>query len=519
MYIHVVASPLASLTNGSFEQQEWGTLTGWKMSGNLSRSTGSAGASPGIYQIEFNDGNRVPNGKISQVVRTEPGQKYTLNFDAGVFSYVSGQQRIGVTINDLSTDGSTPYSTNYSETHTLSSSGGGVTSWVAGQVTFTAKGFFTELRFSDQSTTTVNIDLLLDHVRLQQTTFASTGIPVVASDAYSTPKNTPLVVTGAGVLANDMDPESNPLVAVKTGNGPLHGSITWSVAGPFTQGGFVYTPDTGFLGADSFSYYATDGIARSEPTTVTITTTPASNVAPFGTPDQFSADQDQVLEISSPGVLANDSDPNFDQLNALLVDGPGHGTVALRPGGGFSYTPQPGYTGPDSFSYRASDGEASSGVATVEIDVLLPSILRNGSFESGADPWQTGLRNVVRGGIYQPTDGARLLEFQSTDDRSGQLIYQSCETDPGQSYTLSFDIAVCSSSTSPHSMEVSMHHFLPGFDYLAGLTFSEPFGLASYGGVDAPPWMRKSFNFRAKASTTSFQLSHVSGLSPGDRIL
>ncbi|RYD24372.1 MAG: tandem-95 repeat protein [Verrucomicrobiaceae bacterium] len=517
--IHVVASPLASLNNGSFELQQWDQPTGWKVSGNLSCSAGIEDGSHGFYRIEFNGGNRVPNGKISQVVRTEPGQKYALSFDAGVLSYGSGHQRMGVKISDLSTDGSTPYSTSYSETHTLTGSGNGVTRWVPGQVTFIAKGFFTELSFSDQSTTTVNIDLLLDYVRLERDTSTVNGVPVVSADAYSTPKNTPLVITGTGVLANDIDPENSPLVAVKTGNGPVHGSLTWSAAGPFTRGGFVYTPDAGFLGIDSFSYYATDGTARSGPTTVTITTTPAPDVAPSAAPDQFSADQDQVLEVLAPGVLANDSDPNFDQLDAILVEGPGHGTLALRPGGGFRYSPQPGYTGPDSFSYRTSDGEASSGVATVEIDVLLPSILRNGSFESGVDPWQTGLRNVGRGGIYQPTDGARLLEFQSTDDRSGQLIYQGCETDPGQSYHLSFDIAVCSSSTNPHSMEVSMHHFLPGFDYLAGLTFSETFGLASYGGVDAPPWLRKSFNFRAKASTTSFQLSHVSGISPGDKIL
>ncbi|RYD47931.1 MAG: tandem-95 repeat protein, partial [Verrucomicrobiaceae bacterium] len=323
--IHVVASPLASLTNGSFELQQWDKPTGWKVSGNLSRSTGSAGASQGFYRIEFSDGNRVPNGRISQVVRTEPGQKYTLSFDAGVLSYVAGQQRIGLLITDVSTNGVTTVGTNLSETHALTGSAGGGTTWFPGQITFTANGYFTEVGFSDQSTVTANIDLLLDNVRLEKATSAGNGAPVAFADAYSTPKNTPLVVTGAGVLANDTDPENNEQVAVKTGNGPTHGSLTWNAAGPFTQGGFVYTPDAGFLGTDSFSYYATDGIARSEPTTVTITTTPAANIAPSAASDQFSADQDQVLEVLAPGVLANDSDPNFDQLDAILVEGPGHG--------------------------------------------------------------------------------------------------------------------------------------------------------------------------------------------------
>ncbi|RYD38146.1 MAG: DUF642 domain-containing protein, partial [Verrucomicrobiaceae bacterium] len=203
----------------------------------------------------------------------------------------------------------------------------------------------------------------------------------------------------------------------------------------------------------------------------------------------------------------------------ILVEGPGHGTVAPRPGGGFRYTPQPGYTGPDSFSYRASDGEASSSVVTVEIDVLLPSVLQNGSFETGIPPWQTGFRNVVRGGIYQPTDGARLVELQSADSRLEQLLYQSGETDPGQSYTISFDIAVGSSSANPLLMQVELTHYIPGADWPAGLTFSENFGLVSHSGSDAPPWTRKSLTFRAKAKTTYFKLNHVSGISPGDKIL
>jgi hypothetical protein len=47
------------------------------------------------------------------------------------------------------------------------------------------------------------------------------------------------------------------------------------------------------------------------------------------------------------------------------------GQLALDPDGGFSYTPDPGYTGPDSFTYHASDGSASSATVAVTFLVVL----------------------------------------------------------------------------------------------------------------------------------------------------
>jgi len=68
-------------------------------------------------------------------------------------------------------------------------------------------------------------------------------------------------------------------------------------------------------------------------------------------------------------VLSNDTDAELDPLTAVLDSGPSHGTVTLSPNGGFTYTPTAGYTGPDSFTYRASDGVATSALATVTITV------------------------------------------------------------------------------------------------------------------------------------------------------
>jgi VCBS repeat-containing protein len=68
-------------------------------------------------------------------------------------------------------------------------------------------------------------------------------------------------------------------------------------------------------------------------------------------------------------VLANDSDPDNDPLSAGLVSGPSHGTLNLSTDGAFTYSPAVNYNGPDSFTYRASDGTLASNPVTVTITV------------------------------------------------------------------------------------------------------------------------------------------------------
>jgi VCBS repeat-containing protein len=52
-----------------------------------------------------------------------------------------------------------------------------------------------------------------------------------------------------------------------------------------------------------------------------------------------------------------------------MVTNVAHGTLSLNANGAFSYTPAPGYSGPDSFTYRAYDGTAYSNTVTVSITV------------------------------------------------------------------------------------------------------------------------------------------------------
>jgi VCBS repeat-containing protein len=186
--------------------------------------------------------------------------------------------------------------------------------------------------------------------------------PAAANDAYSTSEDTTLIIDAPGVLANDNDPDGDSLHAV-VGSAPSHGTLTLDA-----DGSFVYAPAADYDGTDSFTYVASDGTLESDQATVTITIT-AANDGPTAADETYSTAEDTALAVAAPGVLGNDRDPDGDPLNALLVSGPSHGTLALNANGSFSYTPADNFNGSDSFTYRASDGSLASNPATVTITV------------------------------------------------------------------------------------------------------------------------------------------------------
>jgi VCBS repeat-containing protein len=198
-------------------------------------------------------------------------------------------------------------------------------------------------------------------VRLNTTTVPNRA-PIAAADAYSTAEDTALTVAAPGVLGNDSDPDGTPLSAV-LGSGPAHGTLTLNA-----DGGFTYTPAANYNGPDSFTYRASDGTLTSGLATVAITVT-AVNDAPTAADDAYTTAEDTALTVAAPGVLGNDSDPESSTLTAVVGTGPSHGTLTLNANGGFTYTPAANYNGPDSFTYRASDGTLTSGLATVAITV------------------------------------------------------------------------------------------------------------------------------------------------------
>ncbi|MGQ0618296.1 MAG: Ig-like domain-containing protein [Panacagrimonas sp.] len=191
---------------------------------------------------------------------------------------------------------------------------------------------------------------------------ASNRAPLAGDDAFTTNESTPLIIAAPGLLANDSDPDGDPLI-LSLVQQPEIGTLVLG-----TDGGFRYTPREGFSGSDSFSYRLSDGDLDSNLATVSLTVVPV-NDPPVAANDVFDTPENTTLTIAAPGVLGNDTDAEQDRLLAELVSEPARGSLDLRGNGGFTYTPDEGFSGTVQFSYRASDGEAVSNTATVTISV------------------------------------------------------------------------------------------------------------------------------------------------------
>jgi subtilisin family serine protease len=192
--------------------------------------------------------------------------------------------------------------------------------------------------------------------------------PVAADDAYSVTVGNTLTVTAPGVLDNDTDTEDDGLIPI------LQTDVTQGTLALANDGSFTYTPDMSASGTDSFTYVANDGTADSNVATVTITlnTTPV-NTAPVATDDSYTATVGQMLNVSMPGVLKNDTDADGNPLTATLQSDVTQGTLTLNPNGSFAYTSNRDVFGTDSFTYVANDGTADSNVATVVINLADPA--------------------------------------------------------------------------------------------------------------------------------------------------
>ncbi len=185
--------------------------------------------------------------------------------------------------------------------------------------------------------------------------------PVAGDDAFST--NEDVALSGT-VLSNDTDVDLDTLTVVTT---PVTG-VANGVLALNANGTFTYTPNANFNGADSFVYTVLDGNGGTDTATVTLTVNPV-NDAPVAGDDAFSTNEDVAL---SGTVLSNDTDVDLDTLTVVTtpVTGVANGVLALNANGTFTYTPDVGFSGSDSFVYRLLDGNGGTDTATATITVV-----------------------------------------------------------------------------------------------------------------------------------------------------
>jgi VCBS repeat-containing protein len=191
--------------------------------------------------------------------------------------------------------------------------------------------------------------------------------PVANPDRYTIATGSTLtVIPTQGILLNDTDADPNTVLTATLNTTTQNGTLSFN-----SDGTFLYTPNPGFSGLDSFTYQASDGIALSDPTTATITVA----AAPTAVTDIYSVAAGQTLTIDAPGLLANDIDPAGLPLSLIPAAPllPRNGQLINYPNNGsFIYVPNPGFVGTDSFAYRATNGVLSSAPVTVTINVTSP---------------------------------------------------------------------------------------------------------------------------------------------------
>jgi hypothetical protein len=206
---------------------------------------------------------------------------------------------------------------------------------------------------------------------LPDTVFAS-------SDLASTQEEVAVVIPVIdGDLRNgvQIDPAATPVTLVV-----IVGGSKGSVVVNNATGSITYTPNLNANGVDSFSYTVTVNGVTSNVATVTVNITPV-NDAPVGVADTAVGPRNATLNIN---VLGNDTDVDGDALSILAgslvkVSSPagsiwstsadGNGTIAFTANTAGVYR----------FTYRATDGLASTAATGVTVTISAPDTITVGT--------------------------------------------------------------------------------------------------------------------------------------------
>ena len=208
------------------------------------------------------------------------------------------------------------------------------------------------------------------------------------------------------------------------------GDISWASASPISGTTSIGTASAVDVTFDSTGlapgvYTGTLCVNSNDPlnsrVTVPLTMTVLPNGIPVAADDSYSTGQDAALTVAAPGVLGNDVDGDGDTLTAVLDSDVSDGTLALSADGSFTYTPDTGFTGTDSFTYHANDGTDDSNVATVTITVNAAPVAADDAYTVDQD---TMLAAAAPGVLDNDSDadGDALTAVLDTDVSNGTLI-------------------------------------------------------------------------------------------------
>ncbi|MGA9852710.1 MAG: Ig-like domain-containing protein [Gammaproteobacteria bacterium] len=244
------------------------------------------------------------------------------------------------------------------------------------------------------------------------------------------------------------------------GTKPANGSVTLNA----TTGAFTYTPNAGFSGTDVFIFTAGDGIVTSNSGAEIITVN-----APTGPPVANNGSVTTVENLPVNGLFQCEC---TGSLTFSIVNQPTHGSVNLisASGGVFTYTPNTGYSGPDSFIFKVSNSLGTSAPASENVIVTVgPPVASNGSVSTIENTAVSGSLSATGGGtlsfaiLGQPSHGTVSLTpatgaftYTPTAGFTGTDSFTFTASNAGgTSNTATETVTVRASSSSPSSSSSS----------------------------------------------------------------
>ena len=163
-------------------------------------------------------------------------------------------------------------------------------------------------------------------------------------------------------------------------------------------------PAAGNYAIQDRTAHLTNGAAVGDAGLQAVFTIGAGSSAPVAVADAYRTAAGTLLSIPAPGVLANDTGAG---LAVNFVGPASHGTRNLLADGSFTYTPNPGFSGIDSFTYTANNGTTSN-VATVTLTVSLRPVAVANSYSVA------GVLNVAAPGVLGNDSSPDLLPLTAS---------------------------------------------------------------------------------------------------------
>ncbi len=213
-------------------------------------------------------------------------------------------------------------------------------------------------------------------------------LPVASADTYSATTNVTLSVDAAdGVLAND----SGAGLTVLSHTNPADGTLSLG-----SDGSFIYVPETGFQGTDSFTYSVQDEYGRDSAGSATVTLDVTLPPAPQAHADSYSTVVGTTLSVvAGSGLLANDTGTG---IAVASNTSPGAGSLTVNSDGSLSYVPPADASAVETFTYTIEDSFSRTSTAGVTIDVT-PTVVAGSGSTAYATPLAEASPGVLSGAV------------------------------------------------------------------------------------------------------------------------